>query len=134
MPPCFSLFTLATFSFSCIKKIRRIWSGFFCEDVYLVQFGTTLPYWTIIFDNLWWIISNILAGYKKDTSVLRTCACPLLCLSVIYIEKSLKCWKKYFFCSYRKDSGSKLYLFPCKNYSFWGLLFSVFWFLKRRYI
>jgi hypothetical protein len=27
--------------------------------------------------------------------------------------------------------GSKLYLFPCKNYSIWGLLFSVFWFVKR---
>ena len=47
---------------------------------------------------------------------------PLFCLSVIYIQKSLKRWKKYF-CSYRKDFGSKLYLFPCKNYSFLGLLF-----------
>jgi hypothetical protein len=26
----------------------------------------------IIFVNLWWIISKLLAGYKKDTSVLRT--------------------------------------------------------------
>jgi hypothetical protein len=49
---------------------------------------------------------------------------PLFWLSVIYIQKS-------FFCRYRKDFGSKLYLFPCKNYSFWGLLFSVFWFVKR---
>jgi hypothetical protein len=40
--------------------------------------------------------------------------------------------EKIFFCSCRKDFGSKLYLFPCKNYSFWGLLFfSVFWFVKR---
>ena len=39
--------------------------------------------------------------------------------------------EKRFFCRYRKDFGSKLYLFPCKNYSFWGLLFSVFWFVKR---
>jgi hypothetical protein len=22
-------------------------------------------------------------------------------------------------------------IFPCKNYSFWGLLFSIFWFVKR---
>ena len=43
-----------------------------------------------------------------------------------------KTLEKYFFCSYRKDFGSKLYLFPCKNYSFLGLLFfSVFWFVKR---
>jgi hypothetical protein len=48
---------------------------------------------------------------------------PLFCLSVIYIQKS--------FCRYRKDFGSKLYLFPCKNYSFWGLLFSVFSFVKH---
>ena len=39
--------------------------------------------------------------------------------------------EKRFFCRYRKDFGSKLFLFPCKNYSFWGLLFSVFWFVKR---
>jgi hypothetical protein len=49
---------------------------------------------------------------------------PLFCLSVIYIQNS-------FFCRYRKDFGFKLYLFPCKNYSFWWLLFSVFWFVKR---
>jgi hypothetical protein len=56
---------------------------------------------------------------------------PLFCLSVIYIQKSLKRYN-FFFCSYRKDFGSKLYLFPCKNYSFLGLLFfSVFWFVKR---
>ena len=57
---------------------------------------------------------------------------PLFCLSVIYIQKSLIRWKKYFFRSYRKDFGSKLYLFPFKNYSFLGLLFflSVFWFVK----
>jgi hypothetical protein len=29
--------------------------------------------------------------------------------------------EKRFFCRYRKDFGSKIYLFPCKNYSFWGL-------------
>ena len=45
--------------------------------------------------------------------------------------KIIKTLEKIFFCSYRKDFGSKLYLFPCKNYSFWGLLFSVFWFVKR---
>ena len=56
---------------------------------------------------------------------------PLFCLSVIYIQKSLQSWKQTFFCRYRKDFGSKLYLFPCKNYSFWGLLFSVCWFVKR---
>ena len=39
--------------------------------------------------------------------------------------------EKRFFCRYRKDFGSKLYLFPCKNYSFWRLLFSVFWFVKH---
>ena len=39
--------------------------------------------------------------------------------------------EKRFFCRYRKDFGSKLYLFPCKNYSFWGLLFSVFSFVKH---
>jgi hypothetical protein len=33
-----------------------------------------------------------------------------------------------FFCSYRKDFGSKLYLFPCKNYSFLGLLFFLAYF------
>jgi hypothetical protein len=32
---------------------------------------------------------------------------------------------------YRKYFGSKLYLFPCKKFSFWGLLFSVCWFMKR---
>ena len=47
---------------------------------------------------------------------------PLFCLSVIYIQKSLKHRKKYV-CSHRKDFGSKLYLFPCKNYSFSALLF-----------
>ena len=52
---------------------------------------------------------------------------PLFCLSVIYIQKSFKRWKKdFFFCSYRKDFGSKFYLFPCKNYSFLGLLFSAY--------
>jgi hypothetical protein len=30
-------------AFLVFKKIRRIWSGIVCEDVYLVQFGTTLP-------------------------------------------------------------------------------------------
>ena len=49
---------------------------------------------------------------------------PLFCLSVISYKKS-------FFCRYRTDFGSKLYLFPCKNYSFWRLLFSVFWFVKH---
>jgi hypothetical protein len=39
--------------------------------------------------------------------------------------------EKRFFYRYRKYFGSKLYLFPCKNYSFWGLLFSVFWFVKH---
>jgi hypothetical protein len=29
-----------------------------------------------------------------------------------------------------KKKKLNLYLFPCKNYSFWGLL-SVFWFVKR---
>ena len=56
---------------------------------------------------------------------------PLFCLSVIYIQKSLQRWKKFFFADTEKDFGSKLYWFPCKNYSFWGLLFSVFWFVKR---
>jgi hypothetical protein len=53
---------------------------------------------------------------------------PLFCLSVIYIQKSLIRWKKYFFGSYRKDFGSKLYLFPFKNYSFLGLLFFLAYF------
>ena len=56
---------------------------------------------------------------------------PLFCLSVIYIQKSFQRWNTYFFCRYRKDLGSKLYLFPYKNYSFWELLVSVFWFVKR---
>jgi hypothetical protein len=38
----------------------------------------------------------------------------------------LKRWEKDLLCSYRKDCGSKLYLFSCKNYSFLGLLFSAF--------
>ena len=38
--------------------------------------------------------------------------------------------EKKIFCRYKKDFGSKLYLFPCKSYSFLGLLFSVFWFVK----
>jgi hypothetical protein len=46
-------------------------------------------------------------------------------------SKIITIWEKRFFCRYRKDFGSKLYLFPCKNYSFWGLLFSLFWFVKR---
>ena len=32
--------------------------------------------------------------------------------------KIIKTLEKRFFYSYRKDFGSKLYLFPCKNYSF----------------
>jgi hypothetical protein len=42
-----------------------------------------------------------------------------------------------FFCSYRKDFGSKLYLFPCKNYSFLGLLFFLDmygWFKDDKYV
>ena len=35
---------------------------------------------------------------------------PLFCLLVIYIQKSLKRWKKDLFCSYRKDFGSKLFI------------------------
>jgi hypothetical protein len=54
---------------------------------------------------------------------------PLFCLTVI--TKIITTLEKRFFCRCRKDFGSKLYLFPCKNYSFWGLLFSVFWFVKR---
>ena len=46
-------------------------------------------------------------------------------------SKIITIWEKRFFCRYRKDFGSKLYLFPCKNYSFWGLLFGLFWFVKR---
>ena len=46
-------------------------------------------------------------------------------------SKFITTLEKRFFCRYRKDFGSKLYLFPCKNYSFWGLLFSLFWFVKR---
>jgi hypothetical protein len=46
-------------------------------------------------------------------------------------SKIITIWEKRFFCRYRKDFGSKLYLFPCKNYSFWGLFFSLFWFVKR---
>ena len=52
---------------------------------------------------------------------------PLFCLTVI--TKIITTLEKRFFCRCRKDFGSKLYLFPC--YSFWGLLFSVFWFVKR---
>ena len=56
---------------------------------------------------------------------------PLFCLSVIYIQKSLKHWKKYFFAVTEKISDLN-YLFPCKNYSFLGLLFfNVYWFVKR---
>jgi hypothetical protein len=54
----------------------------------------------------------------------------LFCVSVICIQKSLKRWKKDFFADTENISGLN-YLFPCKNYSFWGLLFSVFWFVKR---
>jgi len=43
--------------------------------------------------------------------------------------KIIKTLEKRFFCRHRKYFWSKLYLFPCKNYSFWGLLFSVFWFV-----
>jgi hypothetical protein len=34
--------------------------------------------------------------------------------------------EQVFVCSYRKNFGSKLYLLPCKNYSFWGLLLAYF--------
>jgi hypothetical protein len=34
---------LATFSFSCFQEDPSDLVRIFCEDVYLVQFGTTLP-------------------------------------------------------------------------------------------
>jgi hypothetical protein len=48
---------------------------------------------------------------------------PLFCLSVIYIQKSLKRWKKDFFAVTEKISDQNSYLTPCKNYSFLGLFF-----------
>ena len=56
---------------------------------------------------------------------------PLFCLSVIYIQKSLKCWKKDFFTDTENISGLNSIYFHAKTILFWGLLFNVFWFVRR---
>ena len=56
---------------------------------------------------------------------------PLFCLSVIYIQKSLKHWKKDFFAVTEKISDLNSIYFYAKTILFWGLpFFSVFWFVK----
>ena len=57
---------------------------------------------------------------------------PLLCLSVIYIQKSLKRRKKYFFAVTEKISDLNSIYFHAKTILFWDyFFFSVFWFVKR---
>ena len=48
---------------------------------------------------------------------------PLFCLSVIYIQKSLKRWKKYFFAVTEKISDLKSIYFHAKTILFWDYFF-----------
>ena len=65
------------------KKIRRIWSGFLWRCVSGTVWNNLFN-WRIILDNLWWIISKMLAGCKKDASVLRTCAHPKTNIQLVF--------------------------------------------------
>jgi hypothetical protein len=56
---------------------------------------------------------------------------PLFCLSVIYIQKSLKRWKKDFFAVTEKISDLNSFYFHAKTILFWDYFFSIFWFVKR---
>ena len=57
---------------------------------------------------------------------------PLFSLSVIYIQKSLKRWKKDFFADTEKILGLNSIYFHAKTILFWDyFFFSVFWFVKR---
>ena len=57
---------------------------------------------------------------------------PLFCLSVIYIQKSLKRWEKYVFAVTEKISDLNSIYFHAKTILFWDyFFFSVFWFVKR---
>jgi hypothetical protein len=48
---------------------------------------------------------------------------PLFCLSVIYIQKSLKRWKKYFFAVTEKISDLSSIYFHAKTILFWDYFF-----------
>ena len=48
---------------------------------------------------------------------------PLFCLSVIYIQKSLKRWKKDFFAVTEKISGLNSSFFHAKTIVFWDYFF-----------
>ena len=57
---------------------------------------------------------------------------PLFCLSVIYIQKSLKRWKKDFFAVTEKISYLNSIYFHAKTILFWDyFFFSIFQFVKR---
>jgi hypothetical protein len=56
---------------------------------------------------------------------------PLFCLSEIYIQKSLKRWKKDFFADTENILGLNSIYFHAKTIIFGDYFLAYFWFVKR---
>ena len=56
---------------------------------------------------------------------------PLFCLSVIYIQKSLKRWKNDFLQLQKRFRFYTLFISMQILFFFWDYFFCVFWFVKR---